>query len=343
MRVIFGGLSVALFVLNTGGVAAAQTVPAANTRNIPSVHAVRTSKPIVIDGLLDDAAWASATAVGGFTQAEPHAGEPASEATEVRVLYDAEFLYVGAVLHDRDASHIVVNDIRKDFKEEDQDDFEVLLDTFHDRRNGYLFVTNAAGARGDRQVANEGREVNTSWDGVWSVKTKRTDDGWSVEMAIPFRTLRYQTGSAEGWGINFARRIRHKNEVTYWSPVPRAFSITRVSLAGVLEGLEIDTKSRDLRIKPYVTGRTVRDVGGVKAVTAEATGLDVTYGVTRHLGLNVSVNPDFAQVEADEQQVNLTQFSQFFPKARVLSGEFGNFLCGRCGAQQSCAARANTG
>ncbi|MDQ6613105.1 MAG: carbohydrate binding family 9 domain-containing protein, partial [Gemmatimonadota bacterium] len=318
MRVTLGGLSVALFVLNSAVVATAQSIPAAGTtaRNNLSVRAVRTSKPIVIDGLMDEAAWATATAVGGFTQAEPHAGEPASEATEVRVLYDAEFLYVGAVLHDRDASHIVVNDIRKDFKEDDQDDFEVLLDTFHDRRNGYLFLTNAAGARADRQIANEGREINTSWDGVWSVKTRRTADGWTVEMAIPFRTLRYQLGSADGWGINFARRIRHKNEVTYWSPVPRAFSITRVSLAGTLDGLEIDTQSRDLRIKPYVTGRTVRDVGGVKAVTGEAAGLDVTYGVTRHLGLNLSVNPDFAQVEADEQQVNLTQFSQFFPEKR---------------------------
>lgn len=293
----------------------AQVVPTA-TRDSRSMRAARTTRPISIDGKLDEAAWATAVPASAFTQAEPRTGEPATEATEVRILFDAEFLYVGAVLHDRDASHIVVNDIRKDFKEDDQDDFEVLLDTFHDRRNGYVFLTNADGARADRQVANEGREVNTSWDGVWTVKTQRTADGWTVEMAIPFRTLRYQLGTNTGWGINFARRNRHRNEVTYWAPIPRAFSITRVSLAGTLEGLEIEGTSRDLRIKPYAVGRTVRERGGKKTVASEAAGLDVTYGVTRHLAFNLSVNPDFAQVEADEQQVNLTQFSQFFPEKR---------------------------
>ena len=314
--------TIALFALTgcaLGSMARAQVVPpiaSASTRDTRSVRATRSSTPIVIDGLMNEAAWATATPATGFTQAEPRTGEPATEATDVRVLFDAQFLYIGAVLHNSAASPIVINDIRKDFKEDDQDDFEVLLDTFHDKRNGYLFLTNAAGARADRQIANEGREINTSWDGVWTVKTKRTDDGWTVEMAIPFKSLRYQLGSEEGWGINFARRIRHKNEITYWSPIPRSFSITRVSLAGTLEGLEIDGKSRDLRVKPYVVARTVRELGGAKAVTSEAAGLDVTYGVTRHLGLNVSINPDFAQVEADEQQVNLTQFSQFFPEKR---------------------------
>ena len=280
------------------------------------VQATRATRAVVIDGKLDDAAWATAIPTSGFTQAEPRAGAPASEATDVRVLFDNENLYIGAVLHDPDAEHIVLNDIRKDFKEDDQDDFEVLLDTFHDRRNGYLFVTNAAGARADRQVANEGREINTSWDGVWTVKTSRLADGWSVEMAIPFRTLRYELGTTTGWGINFARRIRHRNEVTYWSPIPRSFGITRVSLAGMLNGLVIDGKSRDLRVKPYAVGRDVRELGHARGVVSEATGVDVTYGVTRHLSFNLSVNPDFAQVEADEQQVNLTQFSQFFPEKR---------------------------
>jgi hypothetical protein len=281
-----------------------------------SLRSVRTARPMVVDGRLDEAAWATAKPADGFTQAEPRTGEPASEATEVRVLYDAEFLYIGAVLHDPDASHIVLNDIRKDFKEEEQDDFEVLLDTFHDQRNGYLFVTNTAGARADRQIANEGREVNTSWDGVWTVKTQRSDSGWTVEMAIPFRSLRYQLGTEDHWGINFARRIRHRNEVTYWAPIPRSFTITRVSLAGLLEGLAISGTSRDLRVKPYAMARTVRDLGGASAVTSEAVGLDATYGITRHLAFNLTVNPDFAQVEADEQQVNLTQFSQFFPEKR---------------------------
>ena len=298
-------------IVRTPGGSAAVT-PGALKR----LHAVRTSTPMTIDGLLNEAVWRSAEPADGFVQAEPRAGAPASEATEVRVLFDADFLYIGATLHDPDVANIVVNDIRKDFKEEEQDDFEVILDTFHDRTNGYLFLTNEAGARADRQVANEGREVNTSWDGVWTVKTAHTSDGWTVEMAIPFKTLRYQLGASDGWGINFSRRIRHRNEITYWAPIPRAFSISRVSLAGTLDGLEIDGTSRDLRIKPYAMGRTVRDLGGAKSTTSEAVGLDATYGLTRHLAMNLTINPDFAQVEADEQQVNLTQFSQFFPEKR---------------------------
>lgn len=299
-----------------GGPPRAGTAPERPAAAAPHLRAVRVTRPITMDGVLDEAAWAGAPVADGFVQAEPKTGAPASEATDVRVLFDDDMLYIGAVLHDPDVGRTVVNDIRKDFKEDNQDDFEVLLDTFHDRQNGYVFITNAAGARADRQVANEGREINTSWDGVWTVQTHRTDDGWSVEMAIPFRTLRYQLGDNTEWGINFARRIRHRNEVTYWAPVPRSFTITRASVAGTLEGLALTTNSRDLRLKPYLLGRSVREAGGLKATTSEAAGLDVTYGVTRHLGLNVTINPDFAQVEADEQQVNLTQFSQFFPEKR---------------------------
>ena len=131
--------------------------------------------------------------------------------------------YTLAYLHDREPDRLIVNDLRKDFAEDQQDDFEVILDTFHDRTNGYVFITNVAGARSDRQVANEGREVNASWDGMWSVKTDRVADGWLVEMEIPFNTLRFDFATSPTWGINFARRIRRKNEIDFWSPVPRAF------------------------------------------------------------------------------------------------------------------------
>ncbi len=281
-----------------------------------TIRALRVSDKITIDGLIDEAAWAIAPVAANFIQSEPRSGEAATEATEVRVLFDSDRLYIGATLHDSAAARAVVSEIRKDFREDDQDDFEVMLDTFHDRRNGYVFITNASGARADRQIANEGREVNTSWDGVWTVKTHRTATGWTVEMEIPFKTLRYDLAGGNEWGINFARRIRHKNEVVYWSPVPRSFTISRISQAGLLDGLEIDATSRDLRVKPYVVGRTVRELGGVNATTSEAVGGDITYGLTKHLTLNVTVNPDFAQVEADEQQVNLTQFNQFFPEKR---------------------------
>jgi Domain of unknown function (DUF5916)/Carbohydrate family 9 binding domain-like len=280
------------------------------------VRAVETRAPVVIDGVLDDAVWRQATSVGGFVQSEPQEGEPSTEQTEVQVAFDARYLYIAANCHDRDPSGIVVNDIREDFLAGDQDSFEVVLDTLADRRNGFVFMTNPEGARADQQMANEGREVNASWDAVWFVKTSRSAEGWVVEMAIPFTSLRFDLDKAPAWGVNFSRRIRRRNEVDFWSPVPRAYTLTRVSLAGNLVGLGATHPGRDFRIKPYVAASTVRDTGAESFHKSGDVGVDVKYGITRALTLDVTVKPDFAQVEADEQQVNLTQFSQFFPEKR---------------------------
>lgn len=279
------------------------------------ISAVTAAAPVRIDGVLDDPVWHTAPPVTEFLQSEPTEGAPATEQTEVRVAYDAANFYVGAYLHDDDPARIVVSDLRKDFNEQDQDDFEVMLDTYADRRNGYVFITNAKGARADRQIANEGREADASWDAAWVVKTRIVSDGWIAEMAIPLRSLRFDP-SSDRWGINFARRIRRKNEITYWSPMPRQFTISRISRAGTLSGLRATATARDLRLKPYVAGRTTRDVGGPAFASTAETGADLKVGVTNSLTLDATVNPDFAQVEADEQQVNLTQFSQFFPEKR---------------------------
>ncbi len=281
-----------------------------------AVVAVRAAHAPVIDGRLDDPVWSRARAVSGFVQSEPQEGQPATERTEVRIAYDADNIYIAAYMHDRDPSGLIVNDIRKDFDETGEDDFEVLLDTFDDRRNGYIFITNVAGAKADRQVANEGREVNASWDAVWRVKTHRAADGWTAEIAIPFTAIRFATTGPQRWGINFSRRIRRKNEVDFWAPVPRSYGLTRVSLAGELDGLSTAHATRDLRVKPYVAARTVRETGGRTFDRTGDVGVDLKYGITSHLTLDGTVNPDFAQAEADEQQVNLTQFSQFFPEKR---------------------------
>ncbi|MFA6168013.1 MAG: DUF5916 domain-containing protein [Gemmatimonadaceae bacterium] len=280
------------------------------------IVAVRAAGPVIVDGSLDEDAWRKASVVRGFVQSEPSTGAEASEPTEVRVIYDANMLYIGALLHDREPDKLVVNDIKKDFREEDQDAFEVILDTFRDRRNGYVFLTNVEGARADRQVANEGREINANWDAVWTVKTRRTADGWVAEMAIPFRALRFEPGSGRSWGINFSRRIRRKNEIDFWAPIPREYAITRLSLAGTLEGIDPEGASRDLRVKPYALARSVRATGVDAFTSSGDAGLDVKARVAPGLTLDATLNPDFAQVEADEQQVNLTQFSQFFPEKR---------------------------
>jgi hypothetical protein len=280
------------------------------------VVATPASQAIRIDGNLDDEAWRRATPATGFVQSEPREGQPATEPTEVMVLYDAQFLYIGARMRDSDASQAIVNDIRKDFREDDQDDFEVIIDTFRDRRNGYIFIVNPEGGRVDRQISNEGREINSSWDAVWDVRTQRGPDGWTAEFRIPFRTLRFDPGMDQTWGINFSRRIRRKNEITFWSPVPRAYNLMRLSLAGDLTGLHPGQSGRDIRVKPYVLGTTLRAPGVADFDNDVNAGVDAKVAVTRGLTLDLTVRPDFAQVEADEQQVNLTQFSQFFPEKR---------------------------
>ncbi len=296
--------------------AAGQTLTVSSNDGRRTLTAVRATTPVTVDGVLDDAVWQSAPAADAFVQSDPREGFAATEATEVYVAFDDEFLYIGARCRDADPAAIVVNDIRKDFSGAEQDTFEVLLDTFADRRNGFIFSTNAGGARADSQIANEGRDVNPNWDAVWWVASTTSAEGWATEFRIPFKTLRFEPGDGHLWGLNFARRIRRKNEVTYWSPVARAFSLVRASSAGTLTGLPDLAQGRNIRVKPYLLGGTVRPLGGGNFSLDRSVGLDVKAGLSPSLTLDATANPDFAQAEADEQQVNLTQFSLFFPEKR---------------------------
>lgn len=277
---------------------------------------METHTPIVMDGTLDEDVWRAAEPAGDFVQAEPHEGQAATELTDVRLAFDADALYIGVLCHDTTPSALIINDIRKDFTAGEQDSFEVILDTFADRRNGFVFVVNPAGAKSDAQIANEGRDVNTSWDAVWTVATKQDATGWSAEIRIPFKTLRFERGRDRIWGVNFSRRIRRKNEIDYWSPVPRVYNLYRAGLGGTLTGLPDASQGRNLRVKPWVAANSTRAVGGAAFDAGAHAGLDVKYGVTPSLTLDVTAKPDFAQAEADEQQVNLTQFSLFFPEKR---------------------------
>jgi hypothetical protein len=280
------------------------------------VAAAEADSPIRVDGVLDEDVWRVAAPATGFVQAEPQEGQPASEPTEVRLAFDRDALYIGVLCRDSAPSALVVNDIRKDFTAGEQDSFEVILDTFADRRNGFVFVINPLGAKSDTQVANEGREVNASWDAVWSVATRIGEDGWSAELRIPFKTLRFERGADRIWGVNFSRRIRRKNETDYWSAVPRVYNLYRASLGGTLSGLPDSSEGRNLRLKPWAATNAARPVGGAEFNDRQQAGLDVKYGVTPSLTLDLAVKPDFAQAEADEQQVNLTQFSLFYPEKR---------------------------
>lgn len=274
------------------------------------------SGTLVVDGRLNEAAWKKAPVASGFTQSEPDEGRRATERTEVRVLTDGRTLYIGARMLDRDPGGIVVRDLNRDFDTFSQDVFEVLLDTFHDRRNGYVFVVNPAGARTDYQVTGEGRDINLSWDVPWKAAARRTSRGWTAEMAIPLTVLRFDPRRSETWGINFGRRIRRRNEVDYWSPISRSHGFYRVSREGDLVGLAIPDPGRDVRVTPYVLGKTVRSTGGPSYSRNATLGADAKIGLTNSLTLDVTAHPDFAQVEADVQQVNFTQFPQLFPEKR---------------------------
>jgi len=282
------------------------------------ITALKTSEKIIIDGKLEEAAWTNAPAARDFIQSEPREGEPSAELTEVRVLYDSQGLYFGAYLHDSKIKNVVVADLKKDFQGEAGDSFEVVLDTFHDERNGYIFSTNAAGAKFDSQMINEGRENNNSWDGVWYVKTSQLDDGWIAEILIPFRTFKFRDSDVQTWGINFHRNLRSglRNEDSFWSPLPRIYNLNRVSLAGTLEGLEGIKPGSNIRFKPYVNSSYAQNKAtGINKKDADV-GFDAKYGLTAGLTLDFTYNTDFAQVEADEQQINLTRFSLFFPEKR---------------------------
>ncbi|MFM8532743.1 MAG: pseudouridine synthase [Acidimicrobiia bacterium] len=280
------------------------------------LQAVPSPSPITLDGALDEEVWQRAIPATGFTQADPLEGQPTTETTEVRMAYDSDYLYIGAAMHDSNPAGIVINEIRKDFTGRDQDTFDVLLDTFSDRRNGFVFSTNAAGAKADTQMANEGRDVNTNWDAVWWVATQRSDQGWTAEFRIPFKTLRFEAGAGKSWGVNFARRVRRKSEISYWSPVSRAYTISRASAEGNLVGLPELRQGRNLRIKPFLAAGAVRAVGEDGFDRDFSAGVDVKVGLTPSLTFDATIKPDFAQAEADEQQVNLTQFSLFFPEKR---------------------------
>ena len=311
--------------------------------------AVRTDAPPVIDGVPDDAAWSAATPLADFTQREPSDGDPASEPTEVRILFDTDAIYVAVWAWDSQPGSIVPGDAIRDYEVSDADAVIMVFDTYNDQQNGFVFGTTPAGIEYDGQVASQGGGggfflgggmnntrrfqagagggFNKNWDGSWTVATTRDDEGWYAEFRIPFSTLRYGSEN-DAWGFNVSRRIRRLNEEDFWSAVPREFGLYRLDFAGQLAGVEPPFR-RAATVTPYVLGSTVRDYtdpaqsgfGRDGEIGGEAK-LQVTQGLT----LDMTVNTDFAQVEVDDQQVNLTRFSLLFPEKRPFFLENAGFF-----------------
>ena len=286
-----------------------------------TVRAVRVSEPLRIDGALDERVYRDVSPASGFIQREPLENVPATELTDVWVFFDGDHVYISARCWDSaPESRWVANDMRRDGTNVGQGDVVVfLLDTFYDRRNGVVLTINPIGGRLDGQMTDE-RNYNGDWNPIWDLSVGRFEGGWTVETAIPFKSLRYRPGRAQVWGFNAQRNVRWKNENSTLRFVPAARglgALMQASLAATLVGLEAPGDSRSLEIKPYaiadLTSDPVRDLSNDPGGDI---GVDVKYGVTQNLVADVTINTDFAQVEADEQQVNLTRFSLFFPEKR---------------------------
>ena len=312
-------------------VMAAQAPAAAPERRVTTAE--RIGEAPALDGdVLGDPIWQQVTATGDFSQTTPDDGVPASERTDVRIGYSDTTLYVGVVLYDSSPETIVAADSRRDSSMDDTDSFQFILDTFRDGQSGFVFGTNPAGIEYDGQVVNSGQGggfgppagallqqggagggFNLNWDGAWEVRTQVGDFGWSAEFAIPFRTIRYRSGE-DTWSVNFQRNINRRNERAYWARLERQYNLFRLVDAGALGGLVVPVQ-RNLKISPYLLGATI-DLSGAPRDDDFDVGGDAKWSINPSLTVDLTVNTDFAQVEVDQQQINLDRFNLFFPEKR---------------------------
>ncbi|MGE0448185.1 MAG: DUF5916 domain-containing protein [Vicinamibacterales bacterium] len=295
-----------------------------NERGQATVRAVKLDRPLTVDGRLDEEVYGVTPSIDGFIQNLPREGQPSTERTEAWVFFDSTSIYVcGRLWESAPPEQWTANELRRDTAQLRQNDnFGVVFDTFHDRRNGFKFYTNPLGARADQVVTDEGNP-NADWNPVWYVRTGRFEGGWTVEMAIPFKSIRYISGQNQTWGLQIRRSIRRKNEWTFLTALPAALGGSsadfRVSLFADLVGLDLPPASRNMELKPYAISTLTTDRVRTPPLANEVkpnAGVDFKYGVTANLTADVTYNTDFAQVEVDEQQVNLTRFNIVFPEKR---------------------------
>jgi hypothetical protein len=290
-----------------------------------------TSNPVMDGDVLNDLAWNDVPAVTTFIQKTPDEGDNVSENTVVKVMYSDKIFFVSVVCYDSKPDEIVISDTRRDSPLNNSDSFSFIIDTFKDFQTGYLFGTNPAGIEYDAQITGGGEGgsmmrrfsmgtgggFNVNWDAVWEVKSQRGDYGWSAEFAIPFKTLRYKEGKDQSWGINFERVIARNKEEAHWAPISRQFTMNRLVSAGTLTQMNVPS-SRNIKIMPYVLGQNNEKKEETSSKSNDGTfGLDGKISVGSSMSLDLTYNTDFAQVEADEQQINLDRFSLFFPEKRA--------------------------
>ncbi len=337
-----------LLAIGVTTTAAAQTI----ALSTPEVWATRIASPPELDGAVTEPIWGEIEPAADFVQQNPDEGELSAERTEVRVAFDDTNLYFGVICFDSQPENIVVTQNRRDGSLVDTDSIQLLIDTYNDGQNAFIFGTSPTGIEFDAQVTKAGQTrgsggsparaggaggggaqrggsaaFNLNWDAVWRVRSQVTERGWESEIAIPFRTLRYKPGPGQTWGLNIARNLRRRNELSFWSPVSRAFEFTQIELAGKLHGIEAKSH-RNLKLLPYVIGGAAVDfrMAGDRTDPKINGGLDLKYSLTPGLTLDGTVNTDFAQVEVDDVQINLTRFDLFFPEKRPFFLENSGFF-----------------
>ena len=270
-----------------------------------------TTEAITIDGVLDEPIWRAAPTIGHLTQRQPEQGRPTTERTDVTLLYDRDYLYVGVVAHDSEPQRVIGTQMARDGSLSADDRVEVLLDTFRDQRSAFYFATNPSGALVDGLVASG--QLNTDWDAIWDVRTRRTDHGWTAEFAIPFKSLSFPADRTV-WGFNIARHVYRKLEEDRWSGARLDTQLYQLSEAGEITNLAGLTQGIGLDVRPFLAGRWLR--AGGKDDGSGKPGLDVFYNITPSLKLTATFNTDFGETEVDARQINLSRFSVLFPEKR---------------------------
>lgn len=281
----------------------------------PHAAVTRAQGKISVDGKLDEPDWAAATPISEILQREPHPGQPATEKTELRLLFDADNLYIGVTSFDSEPRKIIATQMARDADLSADDRIEILLDTFRDRRNAFYFATNPAGALLDGLVIENGN-LNKNWDAIWQVRTQRFDGGWRAEFAIPFKSLGFRAGGAS-WGFNFSRTIKRKIEEDRWASPRLDVKFLQVSEAGEISGLAGVRQGHGLDVRPFAAGRWIRNSATNHSALTGKAGADIFYNLTPSLKWSTTFNTDFGETEVDARQINLTRFPLFFPEKRA--------------------------
>jgi Domain of unknown function (DUF5916)/Carbohydrate family 9 binding domain-like len=294
--------------------------PSLPQSEVRAAEAVSVEHPPSLDGTLNDPIWQSAKPITDFRQREPREGEPPTEKTEVRIVYTRHAVYFGIYCHDSEPSRIIATELRRDVSQDLDDHFEILIDSNHDRRGGYVFEINPLGTQSDGLIVEEqgsssGGDFDPGWDGVWTSQARRVADGWTATIEIPFTTLNFTHSKDVVWGLNFKRFIRRKNEEDLWSAYRRTFGITKISEAGELKGIKDIGSGRLFIVKPYALAQYNKQTGQDPKFPLTG-GVDIKYGLSSKLLLNLTGNTDFADTEVDLEPFNLTPFKIFIPEKR---------------------------